>query len=205
MPEVATSLDNEPQSQVLAVLVGRPWTYTTPDLETGQPTSWRTAIYKKEVTGAVFLGTLGLTGDGQADHRHHGGPDQAVLCYSAEHYPLWRIETGRTDLAYGEFGENLVVTGFADHTVCIGDVFDVGLAQVQVTKPREPCLTLARKWGDPGIVRAVWQNQRGGWYVRVLREGSVQVGDRYTLVSREAGAPTVADALRTKTSYVGSG
>jgi len=43
---------------------------------------WMTGFYKQPVEGAVWLGRLGLEGDGHADLEHHGGYEKAVLAYS---------------------------------------------------------------------------------------------------------------------------
>ena len=53
---------------------------------------WVTAIYRKPVLDAVLCTKLGFEGDQVADRRYHGGPDKAVLCYSAAHYPVWQQE-----------------------------------------------------------------------------------------------------------------
>jgi len=69
----------------------------------------RTAIFKSPVEGPVRVTRLGLEGDAQADTRHHGGPEMALLAYSATHYPHWKAFLGR-DLERGQFGENLTVS-----------------------------------------------------------------------------------------------
>lgn len=39
-------------------------------------------IDKYPVTGRIFLGREGLTGDAQGDRKHHGGPDKALHHYA---------------------------------------------------------------------------------------------------------------------------
>ena len=51
---------------------------------------WKTGFFKTPIEGPVFVGTMNLAGDGQADLKNHGGVDKAVLAYSADHYPKWR-------------------------------------------------------------------------------------------------------------------
>jgi MOSC domain-containing protein YiiM len=53
-----------------------------------------------------------------------------------------------------------------------------------VTKPREPCSTLARRHQVPDMIAIVQGNGRGGWYVRVLQEGEVTAGQPIDLVQR---------------------
>lgn len=154
---------------------------------------WRSAIFKEPVSGPVRLGVLGLEGDQVADKRHHGGLNQAVLAYASEHYLLWREEGIDADL--GAFGENFLMSGLRDQDVAIGDIFSVGETLVQVSHPRQPCNTLARRFGRNDIVPRVWAKARGGWYMRVLREGTVQAGQAVVLQERLNPGWTVARVL----------
>lgn len=154
------------------------------------------AIWKEPVTGPVLVGRLGLAGDAVANTRVHGGPEQAVLMYAESHYPTWRAEWGREGLGPGAFGENLTVSGLTESTVCIGDTFEIGTARLQVSQPRQPCATLARRHRVPDLISVVRANGRSGWYLRVLREGSLQAGDELTLMDRPHPEWTVGRATR---------
>lgn len=108
---------------------------------------WTTAFYKQPVDGPVQVAGAGLEGDGQADLRHHGGPDKAVCVYSAEHFAYWRDDLGfGEEFGGGAFGENFTVAGLDESSVCIGDVWRIGNVELQVTQPRQPCWKLARRW-----------------------------------------------------------
>ncbi len=155
---------------------------------------WRSAIFKEPVAGPLRLSRLGLEGDEVADRRHHGGPDQAVLGYASEHYPLWQAEG--LDAEPGAFGENLLFEGLRDDEVCIGDTWRVGGALLQVSHPRQPCGTLARRFGRGDVVARVWAAARGGWYFRVLEEGEVEAGGAVALQARPNPGWTVARVLR---------
>lgn len=137
---------------------------------------WTTAYLKEVVNGPAWLSRAGLVGDCPADLRHHGGPDQAVLAYAAAHYDLWRAELGRPDLPYGAFAENFTIAGLDEDDVCIGDVYAVGDAIVQVTQPRQPCGKIARALGIAGLTERTEATGRTGWYLRVLQEGEVAAG-----------------------------
>jgi MOSC domain-containing protein YiiM len=134
-------------------------------------------MIKRPVSGPVVVRTLNLDGDGQADLSVHGGPDKAVYVMPVEHYPLWRAELGRDDLAPGWFGENLTIEGLGEDEARVGDVLRVGTAAFQVTQARIPCFKLAARMGDPGFARTFLRSGRTGWYVRVLREGVLAAGD----------------------------
>src|SRR5262245_3933697 len=92
---------------------------------------------KRSIDGPVMAGRLGLAGDQQADLRVHGGPDKALYCYPGEHYASWRSLASQhaTLLMAGGFGENLTIEGLDEDRVAIGDIFQLGLATVQVTQP----------------------------------------------------------------------
>ncbi|MEK7668013.1 MAG: MOSC domain-containing protein [Gemmatimonadota bacterium] len=153
-------------------------------------------IRKLPVMGRVRVGALGLDGDAQADLKVHGGPDQAVYAYSRDHYARWAGELARDDLAPGSFGENLTVEGMLETDVRIGDVYQVGSARLQVTKPRSPCFKLAAWTGLPTFPKLFLASGRTGFYLRVLEEGEVGAGDAIALVRREPDARTVLEDAR---------
>jgi MOSC domain-containing protein YiiM len=157
----------------------------------------RTGIDKRPIDGVVRVGVEGIPGDAVADARHHGGPDQAILCFCAEHYPLVEARLGRR-LWPGAFGENLTVCGADEATVRLGDVYRVGSVEIEVTAPRSPCETLARHLDDPGIVTVLRAPHRAGWYARVLRAGEARAGDEVALVRAGDPAWTVRRAAAVK-------
>lgn len=164
------------EGKVVAILVGMPQTYGTEGAADPLERPWTTALYKEPVAGPVRLGRENLAGDQPAQRSVHGGPEMAVLAYAAAHYPRWRDELSLPDLPYGAFGENLLVDGFDESAVCIGDVFAVGDARIQVSQPRGPCWKLERRWRIPDLIARVRSTGRGGWYCRVLAEGTLEAG-----------------------------
>lgn len=174
---------NEDAAEIVSLRVGLPAEHGTPGAEDPMDRPWRTGYFKQEVSGPVFLGSTNLEGDGQADPRHHGGPDKALCVYPAGRYPYWR-ERLKRKLPYGAFGENLTVSLLDEETVCIGDVFRVGEATIEVSQPRSPCWKLARRWREKHL--ALWFQQTGftGWYMRVLEEGHLSVGQQWVLQDR---------------------
>src|SRR5215204_1984737 len=136
-----------------------------------------TGIFKEPVDGRVMLRTLNLDGDGQADLIGHGGIHKAAYAYSVENYDYWKRELGRTDLTFGQFGENLTVDGMLEDEIHVGDVFRAGDALVEVTQPRVPCYKLGIKMGLRGFEKKFLASCRVGYYLRVLEEGEVGVGD----------------------------
>ncbi|MCM3877069.1 MAG: MOSC domain-containing protein [Thermoanaerobaculia bacterium] len=155
----------------------------------------RTAILKEPVTGAIPLTRLGFEGDGQADPRYHGGPAKAVYLYPFEHYAHWSAMLARADLSPGAFGENLTSEGLLETEVRIGDVFTIGSATLRVTQPRTPCSKLGLRMGSMRFVRIFAAAGRPGFYLGVVREGTVEAGAAISRISTDPGRPTVAEVF----------
>jgi MOSC domain-containing protein YiiM len=149
---------------------------------------------KERVDEPRWLGRLNLEGDAQADLRVHGGPDRALLAYSADHYPDWRAELGRPELPHGAFGENLTIAGLSEDDVCIGDVYRLAGASVQVSEPRGPCWKLAWRWQVEDLDERVRASGRTGWYLRVLEEAEIRPGLEVELRERPNSGWTVRRA-----------
>jgi MOSC domain-containing protein YiiM len=164
-----------------------------PKQEFFQGKEFLTGICKKPVAGTVLLSKQGFAGDGVGDRKHHGGEDKAACAYSLDHYPYWRSVLGIT-MPEAAFGENLTVEGMQEAEVCIGDVYRIGTAEVQVSQPRQPCGTLAARFGKADFVKMVVDSGRTGFYFRVLAEGLVQAGDTISLVERDPRSVSIAFA-----------
>ena len=154
---------------------------------------YHTGIYKRAVSGRLWLGRLGLAGDGQADLEAHGGPHRALYVYPQEHYAFWADELERDDFEYGQFGENLTTSGLLENEVCIGDVYAIGEAAIQVSQPRVPCYKLANKLGIPGFAKTFLRQNKSGFYARTLQEGSLGAGDSIRLLEKDGAGITVAE------------
>lgn len=162
----------------------------------------RTSIFKEPVSGRVAVRRRNVEGDEQADLSVHGGPDKAVYAYDIGGYEHWCRELSR-ELPFGQFGENLTVEGMPETEVRIGDIYRVGTALLQVSAPRSPCFKLALKMGLPRFPRAFLASGRTGFYLRVLEEGEIGVGDAIELVSQDPRGVTVGQM--TRFAYGGGG
>lgn len=152
-----------------------------------------TGIFKQPVAGRRMVRKLNIDGDGQADLQAHGGPYKAVYAYPHEHYATWASELGRADFSYGQFGENLTITGILETDICVGDVLRVGGAVLQVTQPRVPCFKLETKMGIPQFQKRFLQSLRSGFYLRVLAEGEIGAGDALAITERDPHQMSVRD------------
>jgi MOSC domain-containing protein YiiM len=154
-----------------------------------------TGICKRPVSGPLRLTALGFEGDGVGDRKNHGGSDKAVCVYGLDHYPYWAGVLGIT-MPMAAFGENFSAEGLREQDVRIGDVFRIGTAVVQVSQPRQPCGTLAARYGRADFVKVVSDSGRTGFYVKVLVEGMVQAGDEMVIAEQDPHGVTVDFANR---------
>jgi MOSC domain-containing protein YiiM len=150
-----------------------------------------TAGAKKPVPRAV-LRFGNFDGDRQADQVNHGGFEKAVCVYPFDHYPYWSRQLAR-DLQSGAFSENLTVSGAIETEVCVGDVFRIGEAKVQVSQPRMPCAKVAGKNGSKMLPKLMANVGYTGFYMRVLSEGLVAAGDGFDLLRAHPERITIAD------------
>ncbi len=146
---------------------------------------------KKPVRRAM-LHFENFDGDRQADRVNHGGAEKAVCVYPFDHYPYWNRQLGR-DLQPGAFSENLTVLGAIETEVCVGDVFRIGEASVQVSQPRMPCARLAGKNASKLLPKLIVDTGYTGFYMRVLAEGMVAAGDGFDLVRPHPERIAIAD------------
>lgn len=174
---------------VIGLQIGRPETFRYRDQEIS------TGIFKRPVQGRIRLTKLNFEGDGQADLENHGGLDKAVCVYCAEHYAYWERKFGRK-LAPAAFGENLTVSGLTEEDVCVGDIYQIGDALLQVSQPRQPCHKLAKKHDMPELPLLVQQTGYTGFYFRVMKEGAIASGDEIRLTQRHPLRVTLAFANR---------
>ena len=182
-----------PQPQPRAPMTLKPVNVSMPKEVPHDGKTVRTGIFKETLEGRVMLRRLNLEGDGQADLWGHGGAFRAVYAYSHENYDHWARELGRDDFAVGQFGENFTVEGMLDDEVCVGDVYRIGGAVVEVSQPRIPCYKLALKMGIEGFQNRFLESGRVGFYFRVLEEGEVGAGDEVVLVKRDSRGMTVRE------------
>jgi MOSC domain-containing protein YiiM len=119
--------------------------------DSNESESWASAIRKARVSGAVQVQQTGIAGDEQADLVHHGGPDQEILAYAAQHYDQWNAEFPGKGFDAGGFGENLTVANPDESQCCIGDTLQAGDCVLEISQPRQPCWKLSRRWDLPRL------------------------------------------------------
>ena len=150
-----------------------------------------TAIDKRPVDGPVRVRPLGLHADVQADRKHHGGEDQAVYVYADEDAAFFAEQLDRP-IPPGLFGENLRTTGVDVTGLVIGERLRLGdTLELEVTIPRIPCGTFARRMKVDKWVKRFAEEGRPGAYLRVRKSGSVAAGDAVTVLERPEHGVTI--------------
>ncbi len=164
-----------------------------------------TAIAKRPVDGPRAVHRRGIDGDEQADLRVHGGPSKAVYAYPSEHYAFWQTVRAQAGLALwdealqpGSIGENLTVAGVQESDVWIGDTLRFPDCVLAVSQPRTPCFKFDAALGFRQATRLMTQSAWCGWYLAVREEGTLAVGEAFTIVPgpREVG---IAELFRART------
>lgn len=177
---------------VRSMQVGTPEMYGSEGAEKELERRWETSFFRAPDTRPRWLYTTHLEGNRQADTKNHGQLTQAVLLYAMAHYPLWRAELKLPEMGPGGFGENFTLDDLSEASACVGDIYGIGEARIQVTGPRYPCWKIERRWGLPGLTARVVESGRTGWYCRVLQEGLIKPGAPVMLIERPYPAWTMA-------------
>ncbi|MEL6535484.1 MAG: MOSC domain-containing protein [Bacteroidota bacterium] len=155
-----------------------------------------TSIVKQPNLGPVKATKAGLEGDAPGNPKFHGGIDKAVYAYGHQHYAWWQEQYPELSFPVGVFGENLVVEGLDESTLCVGDQYQVGKVILEVSTPRIPCLTLSARMGDPEFQKKFLEALRPGIYLRVLQEGELAVGMEWELIARGEAGLTQVEAFQ---------
>ena len=131
---------------------------------------------------SVAVRMTGLEGDRQRDLEYHGGPERAVSLYSLELIEALRAEGH--PIAPGTIGENLTLAGLDWAALRPGVRLEIGEVTIQLTSDAPPCTNIEGSFKD-GLFKRVAQKAHPGWsrfYARVLKEGTLRVGDRVRIV-----------------------
>ncbi len=152
------------------------------------------AIIKEPVEKA-YLSKEGFSGDNVANTTFHGGPDRAVCFYCVENYETWEQEFHVT-LPRPAFGENLMVSNMLEKDVCIGDIYRIGEATVQITQGRIPCDTITKRTGINGLLKRIVDTGYTGFLARVINEGIVTRDATITLIKKDPARISILDANR---------
>lgn len=131
----------------------------------------------KEPCDELFVGYDQINDDQVANPEYHGGSERVVCVYPFEHYAHWESVFGKT-LTPSAFGENLTAIGMKEDQVCIGDVFQIGEAVLQVSQGRYPCSTINKRNNNNLLLKRIIETGYTGYFFRVLEEGKITADSR---------------------------
>ncbi|MDP4163525.1 MAG: MOSC domain-containing protein [Bacillota bacterium] len=136
-----------------------------------------------------------INGDNVANLEFHGGMDRVICLYPAEHYEQWEQEFN-TSLSIPAFGENITASGMKEEEICIGDIFKIGDAIVQVTQGRIPCSTISKYNHIDLFLKRVYESCLTGYFFRVIEEGCISSDSTIELMERHSKGVTVLKATQ---------
>ena len=68
----------------------------------------------------------------QATQPNNGSLETAVCIHSQTHYDFWNASL-QMDLKPGSVGENITLDTWDEGNICVGDVFSIGSALIQIS------------------------------------------------------------------------
>ena len=157
-----------------------------------------TGIFKYPVQEAIFLDTENVKNDTIVNRKSHGGIEKAVYAYGENHYQYFKELHPNLDWQYGIFGENITFSNLEETEIHIGEIYQLGQAKIQVSKPRQPCFKLGIRFNDQSIVKQFWNSTKCGVYFKVLQKGTVTIGDELVLLETANENPTIAQVYHSK-------
>jgi len=157
-----------------------------------------TGIFKYPIQEPIFLDVEDVQNDNVVDREHHGGILQAVYAYSENHYAHWKSLYPDLDWNFGMFGENLTVINLDETKIHVGNIYQLGEAKIEVTKPRQPCYKLGIRFNNPKIIKQFWNSTKSGIYFKILSPGFVSKNDEFVLLQESPNNPTIAAIYKSK-------
>lgn len=141
----------------------------------------------KRAVQTVAVGPNGLDGDGVNHPKVHGGPERAVCLWSLE--KILALQDEGHPIFPGAVGENVTLAGLDWSTLAPGAVLDLGdEVRLEIASYTSPCRTIAAYFTDEQFKR-ISEERHSGWsrlYARVLRPGTLTVGDPVRIVTERA-------------------
>jgi len=157
-----------------------------------------TGIFKTPVQLPIFLDIEDVQHDSVIDRKFHGGLEKAVYAYGENHYDYWKELYPDLDWDYGMFGENLTITNLDETKINVGNIYQLGEATIEVTKPRQPCFKLGIRFNNPKVIKQFWNSTKSGIYFKILKTGYVAKNDELILLESKLENFTIAEAYHSK-------
>jgi len=143
----------------------------------------------------VRVTKLGLDGDHNKCRQRKGDPEhrRAVCLFPME--KLNELKEQGYPVYPGALGENITTEGIDYTKVYIGDRFQIGEIEVEISRVRTPCAGIS-KFGGDGLARSIYDPKarysadspkwgHSGFYAKVLKEGTIKKEDKIRLVPQQ--------------------
>ncbi len=148
---------------------------------------FESAYKKDQFFDSIEVNALGLKGDFQVDKRFHGGEEKAIHIGSALHFQRFQ-DNSETPLDKLSFGCNIFIDSFDEKDIYVGDIYTIGEIEIQVTQPRQPCWKIGVIF-DKEINKYIVRNHATGWYVKILKSGTIDSKNPMVLKQRLTNIP----------------
>lgn len=147
-------------------------------------TSAKKGVQKRDAHSAHFTPEWGIDGDAHAGKWH-----RQVSLLSADKIEAFRAKGA--EVVYGDFGENLVVSGFDFRSLPVGTLLRCGEVLLEMTQIGKEChshCAIYKTMGDCIMPRE-------GVFARVLEGGTITVGEEMSIVERTSPLPYQAAVI----------
>lgn len=151
-------------------------------------------LNKDVIEEALVVKSTGIDGDNLQPYNGPYKEEIALYAYSAQHYSFWQEYLETEAVPLGIIGENMLVRYMDEYSVCIGDIYEVGGAILQVSQPHLAHWGVSVRMKRDDFAKQMQETGRIGWYFRVLQAGQVQSEDEFILIERPHPEWTIAAA-----------
>ena len=137
----------------------------------------------KRAVDYAKIGMKGVEGDFNRFRDGQGGdPDRAVCIFSLERIEELKLEGHPVEV--GSTGENLTIRGVEWDSLVEGARFEIGDVVLELSEPCAPCSKIGESFIDRRFGRVDHDQEFGWsrWLARVVREGTVSIGDSVNII-----------------------
>lgn len=155
----------------------------TPSTLTYKGKEFRSGIAKNQVN-ELQVTSKGIIGDDVENHEFHGGSERVICVYAYEHYKYLE-KLYQQSLPKAAFGENLTLKGMTEQDVCVGDIYQIGEAVIQISQGRFPCSTINKYTNIHTLLNKIIEHGYTGYFCRVLEEGVIYSNSSIKLLDKQ--------------------
>ena len=87
----------------------------------------------------------------------------------------------------------MTIEGLDESNILIESTYQLGDSLIEISQPRQPCYKLGIRFNNPLVVKDFFQSDYPGIYIRIIKEGSVKVGDEMKLITQPVDGISVKE------------